>query len=88
MLDIGTSFLIQFTDTALHKCAVCSATLRDNVDGLLTAELWEKDDDIEYQLSNLKYVLDEEIKARRGELEYVDLRLGNKVYYKYLKNID
>lgn len=47
MLDIGTSFLIQFTDTALHKCAVCSATLRGNVDGLLTAELWEKDDDIE-----------------------------------------
>lgn len=47
MLDIDTSFLIQFTDTALHKCAVCSATLRDNVDGLLTAELWEKDDDIE-----------------------------------------
>ena len=47
MLDIGTSFLIQFTDTALHKCAVCSATLRNNVDGLLTAEIWEKDDDIE-----------------------------------------
>ena len=59
---------------------------------VLTSENWrlllEKDDDIEYQLSNLKYVLDEEIKARRGELEYVDLRLGNKVYYKYLKNID
>ena len=47
MLDVDTTFLIQFTDTTLHKCAVCSATLRGNVDGLLTAELWDKDDDIE-----------------------------------------
>ena len=47
MLDVDSTFLIQFTDTALHKCAVCSATLRGSVDGLLTAELWDKDDDIE-----------------------------------------
>lgn len=35
------------------------------------------------QMSNLKYVLDEKIKTRVRELEYVDLRLGNRVYYKY-----
>lgn len=47
MLDVDTSFLIQFTGIALHKCSICSATLRGNVDGLLSAELWYKDDDIE-----------------------------------------
>ncbi len=54
---------------------------------LLTTEGWRvllnKNDGLEYQLSNLKYVIDEKIKTRRGELEYVDLRLGNRVYYKY-----
>jgi len=54
---------------------------------ILTSENWRillnKNEDIEYQLSNLKYVLDEEIGTRSGELEYVDLRLGNRVYYKY-----
>ena len=54
---------------------------------LLTTEGWRvllnKTDGLEYQLSNLKYVIDEEIKTRRGELEYVDLRLGNRVFYKY-----
>ena len=57
---------------------------------ILTSENWrvllDKNEDIEYQLSNLKYVLDEEIGTRRGELEYVDLRLGNRVYYKYREN--
>ena len=57
---------------------------------ILTSENWrvllDKNEDIDYQLSNLKYVLDEEIGTRRGELEYVDLRLGNRVYYKYREN--
>lgn len=47
MLDVGTSFLIQFTEATLHKNAICSATLRDTIDGLFTAELWEEDADIE-----------------------------------------
>jgi len=54
---------------------------------ILTSQNWRillnKNEDIEYQLSNLKYVLDEEVGIRRDELEYVDLRLGNRVYYKY-----
>ena len=36
------------------------------------------------QFSNLKYVLDEEIKEKRHSLEYIDLRLGNRVYYKFV----
>jgi len=43
----------------------------------------DNEEDADYNLSNLKYLLDEEIQTRRRELEYVDLRLGNKVYYKY-----
>ena len=54
---------------------------------ILTSENWRlllnKNEDSEYQLSNLKHLLDKEIQSRRGELEYIDLRLGNKVYYKY-----
>jgi len=54
---------------------------------LITSETWrvllDKKESPEYQLSNLKYLLDEEIKTRRLELEYVDLRLGNRLYYKY-----
>lgn len=57
---------------------------------VLTSENWrillDKSADLEHQLSNLKYLLDEEVKTRRKELEYVDLRLGNRVYYKYLEN--
>jgi len=54
---------------------------------ILTSEGWrvllDKSAGVEYQLSNLKYVLDEAIADQRGELEYVDLRLGNRVYYKF-----
>lgn len=42
-----------------------------------------RDDDIENALRVLKLVLDEEIKDRRSELDYVDLRFGNKVFYKF-----
>lgn len=31
----------------------------------------------------LKIILEKEIGSRRGELEYVDLRFGNKVFYRY-----
>jgi len=54
---------------------------------LVTSESWrvllDKKESPEYQLSNLKYLLDEEVAARRFELDYVDLRLGNRLYYKY-----
>lgn len=54
---------------------------------LFTSEGWrvllDKKGGLEYELSNLKYLLDEQVKTRRGELDYVDLRLGNRLYYKY-----
>ena len=46
-------------------------------------ELWFKsDDDFEKAALVLKKVLEGEIKERRPRLQYVDLRLGNKVFYK------
>lgn len=68
--------------------AVSSILIRaDGEYELLTTEGWRillhKTDSLEHQFSNLKYLLDEEIKERRRELDYVDLRLGNKIYYKY-----
>jgi len=50
-------------------------------DGFL---LWiNRDDDFAGVTKVLKTVLDEEIKDRRAELEYADLRFGNKVFYRY-----
>lgn len=46
-------------------------------------ELWLKSDsDFTVSAWVLKKVLEEEIKERRPQLEYADLRLGNKVFYK------
>src|SRR3989338_7956712 len=46
--------------------------------------LWiNRDDDFAGVIKVLKTVLDEEIKDRRAELEYADLRFGNKVFYRY-----
>lgn len=42
-----------------------------------------QDDDFESVFKVLKTVLDEEIKEKRARLEYIDLRFGNKVFYKY-----
>jgi len=35
------------------------------------------------EIDNLKKVLDIEIKENRKKLEYIDLRFGNKIFYKY-----
>lgn len=43
----------------------------------------KKNDDPESILRILRIVLDEEIKADKSKLDYIDLRLGNKVFYKY-----
>jgi cell division septal protein FtsQ len=44
----------------------------------------EDKNDIAEQIVNLKLVLEHKIPAEsRGSLEYIDLRFGNKVYYKY-----
>lgn len=46
--------------------------------------LWiNRDDEFAGVTKVLKTVLDEEIKDRRDQLEYVDLRFGNKVFYKF-----
>ena len=48
---------------------------------------WEaqfsRSQDLIESIENLLLVLEEEIGNRTNELEYVDLRLGNKVFYKY-----
>ncbi len=46
----------------------------------------KKTDDPETVLRVLRTVLDEEIKDKKSKLEYIDLRLGNKVFYKFKKN--
>lgn len=46
--------------------------------------LWmSRDQDIPATLSALNTLLKEEIKERKNDLEYVDLRFGNKVFYKF-----
>ncbi len=61
-------------------------TQRNEIE-VVTSENWrvilDKKEGLKHQLSNLKYLLDDKIKERRRELEYVDLRLGNRLYYKY-----
>ncbi|MFH1956540.1 MAG: hypothetical protein ABIJ28_02740, partial [Patescibacteria group bacterium] len=39
--------------------------------------------DYKLSLDNLKIALREQIKEKRSELEYIDLRLENKVFYKF-----
>lgn len=43
---------------------------------------FNRDDDLENAFKVIKTVLDEEIKEKRGRLEYIDARFGNKVFYK------
>lgn len=38
---------------------------------------------LQEQISALKKVLDDKIKDQRNRLEYIDLRIGNRVYYKF-----
>ncbi|QQG45156.1 MAG: FtsQ-type POTRA domain-containing protein [Candidatus Sungiibacteriota bacterium] len=45
---------------------------------------FNKDDDWVNAFRVLKTVLDEEIKDKRPQLDYIDLRFGNKVFYKLL----
>ncbi len=44
--------------------------------------IFRRDDDPAHTLVILKKVLDEEIGDRRKRLDYIDLRFGNKVFYK------
>lgn len=45
--------------------------------------IFGRDEDFTNTLRVLKRVLDGEIKDKRGQLDYIDLRFGNKVFYKY-----
>jgi len=50
--------------------------------------IWLKhddDDDFPNVFKILKIILEQEIKERKSELEYIDLRFGNKVFYKFKK---
>lgn len=44
--------------------------------------IFRRDDDAARSLAILKKVLDEEIGGKRKRLDYIDLRFGNKVFYK------
>jgi len=44
--------------------------------------LFDKSRDIKNQLKALQLVLEEKIKEERGNLEYIDLRIENRIYYK------
>lgn len=44
--------------------------------------IFRRDDDLANALRVLKKVLDEEIQEKRARLDYIDLRFGNKVFYK------
>lgn len=45
--------------------------------------IFEADDNLDNVLRVVKTVLNEEIKGRRSQLEYIDARFGNKVFYKF-----
>lgn len=45
--------------------------------------IFKRDDDFENVLRVLKAVLEKEIGSKRKRLDYIDLRYGNKVFYKY-----
>jgi len=44
--------------------------------------LFDKSQDLKNQLQALKLVLEEKVKEERGGLEYIDLRIENRAYYK------
>ena len=44
--------------------------------------LFDKSRDIRSQLDSLRLILTEKIKEDRKNLEYIDLRIENRVYYK------
>ena len=44
--------------------------------------IFRRENDVSGTLRVLKRVLDEEIKNRQSKLDYIDLRFGNKVFYK------
>lgn len=44
--------------------------------------IFNRDDDFQNVFRVLKTILDEEIKEKRSKIEYIDLRFGNKVFYK------
>ncbi len=54
---------------------------------LYTSEIWyiilNSENESETAFENLKTVLEEQIKDKRDKLEYIDLRLENKIFYKF-----
>ena len=45
--------------------------------------IFKRGGDFNKSLQALKTVLEQEVKGKRSQLEYIDLRLGNKVFYKF-----
>lgn len=45
--------------------------------------IFKRNDDFENALRVLKTVLEQEVRNKRSRVEYIDLRFGNKVFYKF-----
>ncbi|NOY35404.1 MAG: FtsQ-type POTRA domain-containing protein [bacterium] len=60
---------------------------KDGLRKFYTSEGWHimlnENDDFQIAFENLKLALEEKIKENRKYLDYIDLRFGNKLFYKY-----
>ena len=91
-VDTATMKLFHFLTEAALKASgtpIIGYELRSHVPSEIRAKvadgftlIFERDSDFANTFRVLKRVLDEEIKEKRDRLDYIDLRLGNKVFYK------
>ncbi len=69
---------VEITEIILKEDGICD---------LRTSEGWfmkvSKEDDQKIVFENLKLTLENQIKDKRSDLEYIDLRLNNKVFFKF-----
>jgi len=89
LLETEYKNLINFTDLLAREKIKISHILLKN-EGLYefhTTEKWyillSERGDYKIAFDNLKIAIENQIKEKRTELEYIDLRLRNKVFYKF-----
>lgn len=92
VVDAATAELLQFLTKETLVAAgtpVIGYELRSRVTSEIRARtgdgfiiIFERNADFGNSFRVLKRVLDEEIKEKRDRLDYIDLRFGNKVFYK------
>ena len=74
---------IKITDVILKKEGVYNLNTQENWQIILSERNNFASAGWRIAADNLKIVLESQIKNRRSELEYIDLRLANKVFYKF-----